>query len=474
VKPSNVLLDASDHVYLVDFGLTRERGVQAPAQELRSVGTPAYTAPEQIVGRGADAQADQYALGCVLYECLTGEPPFRAERELAVLFAHLQEEPPRPSDSDPSLGTDIDAVVYRALAKEPEDRYPSCVELVDAARGALGLEVPASRDRRSFVLGATGLIVAGAAAGAFALSRARDGPAGPRTSPTPAPAFGALQRIDPRTNQLAATLDVGGDPTGVAVGKQGVWVIQLDENRITKVDPSRDSVLATSSSPGPKSIAAGGGFVWVVNRDDTVSQLLPVTAAHVLEVPVPETTELVTFGARAVWVASPGTGVVARIDPQSAEVSDTLDVAVEIGLLRQIAAGAEAVWVSTSDVLADDFSVLRIDPATSRVTSRTPVRRGAAGIAAGAGAVWVANTLGATVSQIEPRTNRVVRTIGVGEGPIGVAVGAGAVWVTNHREGTVSRIDPRSGRLTATIEVGPYPDHVAAGEDGVWVTVHPR
>jgi YVTN family beta-propeller protein len=474
VKPSNVLLDESDHVYLVDFGLTRERSVQAPAQELRSVGTPAYTAPEQVLGAGAAAQADQYALGCVLYECLTGEPPFQAERELAVLFAHLQEEPPRPSDSNPSLGTDIDAVVARALAKEPEDRYPSCVDLVDAAREALGLDVPASRDRRSFVLGATGLVVAGTAAGAFALRRARDGPPGPRTTPTSAPGFAALQRIDPRTNELVATLDLGADPTGVAVGEGGVWVIQLDANRITKLDPRGNSVLATGSSPGPNAITTGGGFAWVVNDDDTVSRLDSVTAAHLHDARVPDATELATFGAGAVWVASPRSGVVARVDPQRSEVSRTLDVAVQIGLLKQIAAGLGAVWLSTSDILADDFGVLRIDPATSRVASRIPVRRGAAGITVGAGSVWVTNPLGDSVSQIAPRTNRVVRTIPVGRGPIGVAAGPDAVWATNHREGTVSRIDPGRGRVAATIDVGPYPDHVAAGEGGVWVTVHPR
>ena len=75
VKPSNVLLDANEHVYLADFGLTRRLDEQGgPAGESRSVGTPAYLAPEQIEGGSVDGRADVYSLGCLLYECLTGEP----------------------------------------------------------------------------------------------------------------------------------------------------------------------------------------------------------------------------------------------------------------------------------------------------------------------------------------------------------------------------------------------------------------
>jgi WD40 repeat protein len=134
VKPSNVLLDANEHVYLADFGLTRrleDQGLQAG--EGRSVGTPAYLAPEQIEGKPVDGRADVYALGCMLFECLTGSVPFRRSSRLATAWAHLEEEPPRPSAERPELPTALDAVIARALAKEPEERYESCRELVQAA-----------------------------------------------------------------------------------------------------------------------------------------------------------------------------------------------------------------------------------------------------------------------------------------------------------------------------------------------------
>ncbi len=140
VKPSNVLLDTgarpdgSDHAYLADFGLTKrvseETGV---AEDGQLLGTIDYVAPEQIAGEEVDGRADVYSLGCVLYECLVGQPPFRGDSDLAVVFAHLEAEAPAPSAHRPELPTALDAVIARALAKDPEQRYPSCRELTRAA-----------------------------------------------------------------------------------------------------------------------------------------------------------------------------------------------------------------------------------------------------------------------------------------------------------------------------------------------------
>jgi YVTN family beta-propeller protein len=474
VKPSNVLLDGNEHVYLADFGLTRELAEQGAAGAGRSVGTPAYSPPEQIRGGAVSGSADVYALGCVLFECLTGQPPFAGERNLALLFAHLEKQPPNASARNPRLPMAIDPVLRRALAKDPDERHASCRELVEEARVALGLRAVPVRGRTPLLLVAAGLLLALAAAlVALLLVWRDDGRARPSTSPTAAPGVDALQRIDPETNELVATFRLGSDATGVAVGERAVWVISLDDNRVAKIDPATNDVVATGSSPGPDAIAVGGGSVWVLNGS-TISELDPATASHVGEVLLEDGGELIAFGSGALWVADPLSGVLARINPRSGSTVATLDLADQIGLLEQLAAGEGAVWVSTSNVLAGDFGLLQIDPRTNREPGRIRLRGGAAGVAAGEGAVWVANTLRGTVSQIDPSTNRLLRTLPVGDGPIGVAAGEGAVWVTNHREGTVTRIDPASGRVVATIEVGPNPDHVAAGEGGVWVTVHAR
>ena len=145
VKPSNVLLDTaarpdgSDHVYLADFGLTKrvseETGIP---DDGRLLGTIEYVAPEQIAGEDIDGRADVYSLGCLLYECLVGQSPFRRDSDIAVVFAHLETEPPAPSGQRPELPAALDAVIAKALAKDPEQRYASCREF---ARAALAVAV---------------------------------------------------------------------------------------------------------------------------------------------------------------------------------------------------------------------------------------------------------------------------------------------------------------------------------------------
>ena len=143
VKPSNVLVAVAggkEHCYLADFGLTKRTGslsgISAPGDV---VGTLEYVAPEQITGDDVEARADLYSLGCVLYECLTGQPPFPRATDVALLWAHVHEEAQRPSEVRPELPKAIDGVLGRALAKEPGRRYESAGELVAAARSALGL-----------------------------------------------------------------------------------------------------------------------------------------------------------------------------------------------------------------------------------------------------------------------------------------------------------------------------------------------
>src|SRR5262249_23334239 len=149
----------------------------------------------------------------------------------------------------------------------------------------------------------------------------------PSTRPTVTPKVDSLQRIDPKTNKLVATLDLGSDPTGVAVGHGAVWVIHHDDNRISKIDPRTDAVVATGSAPGPKSVTVGGGSVWVVNEDGTVTALDAATGATVHQVGLPSgvwPAELVAFGSGAAWALSPLTDVVARINPLSGSLSTTL------------------------------------------------------------------------------------------------------------------------------------------------------
>jgi serine/threonine-protein kinase len=146
VKPANILLaigagpEGTDHVYLSDFGLTKHTESDSGlTQTGHFMGTIDYVAPEQIAGKTVDGRTDQYALACVLYQCLTGRVPFPREEQTAALFAHLQDPPPRVTEVRPELPAAIDEVIARAMAKEREARYESCTAFARAARQALGV-----------------------------------------------------------------------------------------------------------------------------------------------------------------------------------------------------------------------------------------------------------------------------------------------------------------------------------------------
>jgi serine/threonine-protein kinase len=154
VKPANILVDARpgrpDHVYLSDFGVSK--GAVSSVSLTGAgmfLGTPDYSAPEQIEGRGVDGRADQYALACVAYQMLAGAVPFQRDQGLAVLLAHLSAPPPSLSSRQPGLPAVADEVLARGMAKVPEGRYGSCQEFADALRAAFGLAPYYPRDSAS-------------------------------------------------------------------------------------------------------------------------------------------------------------------------------------------------------------------------------------------------------------------------------------------------------------------------------------
>jgi WD40 repeat protein len=144
VKPGNILVDERpgrpDHVYLADFGLSKGAvaGISLTGNG-NPVGTPGYSAPEQVQGHDVDGRADQYALACVAFELLTERPPYERDQPLAVLLAHLAAQPPSLAARRPDLPPAADLVLARALAKRPEQRYASCREFTDTLRQAFGL-----------------------------------------------------------------------------------------------------------------------------------------------------------------------------------------------------------------------------------------------------------------------------------------------------------------------------------------------
>ncbi len=269
VKPANMLLDEDGHAYLTDFGVTKQVGGSS-TDTGTAVGTLDYLAPEQIRGDAVDGRTDCYALGCVLYECLAGKPPFRRETEGRTLWAHMQEEPP-PLPSLPAF----DPVMGKALAKDPDERYGTCIELIQAAREPTqGASTVLPRERRLPSLlprspvGPPGwlarrsttlaiVLLVGGAALAAGLILIVGGESSPTELRIPA---NSVARIDAGANRISGATQVGSGPTLIDAGATGVWVTNFDDRTLSRLDPASGEELRTISTEGAATgVAVGAG-----------------------------------------------------------------------------------------------------------------------------------------------------------------------------------------------------------------------
>ncbi|MEV0840129.1 Stk1 family PASTA domain-containing Ser/Thr kinase [Actinocatenispora sera] len=163
IKPGNIMLTDAGQVKVMDFGIARAVASTTTTMTQTSavIGTAQYLSPEQARGETVDARSDVYATGCVLFELLTGQPPFTGDSPVSVAYQHVREEPKPPSQRNPDVPPDVDSVVLKALAKNPANRYQSAAEMrADMLRAANGRPVlatpPPPAEARTQVLGAGG------------------------------------------------------------------------------------------------------------------------------------------------------------------------------------------------------------------------------------------------------------------------------------------------------------------------------
>jgi YVTN family beta-propeller protein len=458
IKPSNVLLDEREHVYLADFGLSRRLGEPGAAlAAAQSLGSIDYVAPEQIRGEQVDGRADLYSLGCLLYECVTGSPPFARSTDSAVLFAHLEEEPPAAPGLEDTMRT--------ALAKEPDDRFQTGHELVEAARKALGITDPRRRGW-PLAVAAVGVALIGAALAGFFLTR------GGGAAST---ATGRLVRIDPVTNRVKSAIRVGDQPTGVALGRGRVWISTAGDGRVWSVDTKTLAASSHLVEESPLGVATRGNVVFVAAGTvvpTSVTRLDAVSGARLDAIRV-DGISAIGGGDSGVWIgasdlealssgSAPGR-VTEHISIPNPVSEDATHVRFNF---EGLAVGERSVW-AIGDAL--DPRLWQIDSASGRVLSTLRLPFVPSSVAVAAGAVWVAAELDDLVARVDPTGTRIVDTIPVGREPSSIAVGAGAVWVSNTIDGTLTRIDPRTDAVVATIALGSHPRRVAVGDGSVWV-----
>jgi YVTN family beta-propeller protein len=254
---------------------------------------------------------------------------------------------------------------------------------------------------------------------------------------------------------VAATVNVGDSPTGIAIAPSGVWVTNWADSTLSRIDPATNSVLQTID----------------------VGTAALVGSAFEATIP-----QAIAYGEGSLWVALEGVridlnaqppiqaiaGAVVRLDPTTGAVQASIPIG-RGPLDIEVADGA--VWVP----LTDDGTVARIDAATNMSAATIPVPAPMA-IAVGLGAVWVASRSG-SVSRIDPATNTIVATISAQTTGAGIAIGSGSVWAThpghqNQADGSVSRIDPATNTVVANVVVGEFADSVAVAGGSVWVGLY--
>jgi YVTN family beta-propeller protein len=281
--------------------------------------------------------------------------------------------------------------------------------------------------------------------------------------------------VDPDSGRVVDDITVGTRPGPITFGAGSVWVGNLEDRAVTRIDARERTVLRSSitlEDRTPTGLAFGFGAVWVAHglrgqvsridpQFDDVSQPTRVVDAGLGG----SSNGAVATGEDSVWAVF-GDSTLARIEPDGQVAEKTRAGALPAGIV----VGSGSVWVSNSG----EAKVGRYNPAAFQEPIDEPrVGRRPTGIATGEAAgepIWVANSAADTVSRIDPQDGAVV-PVGVGEGPTAIAVTPDAVWVVNRDDGTLSRIDPETNEEERTVPIGQAPVGIVFAEGLLWVTV---
>jgi YVTN family beta-propeller protein len=320
------------------------------------------------------------------------------------------------------------------------------------------------RNGRLLILAGAALLLAGALAALIVELTAS-------TEPSVRAFANSVAVIATRSGRVTDVVPVGNAPGPITAGAGSLWVGNVGDESVSRIDPRSLATLRTLTlGAPPTALAVARRAVWVVESSATaeqvsVSRIDPgfntIKRTAVLGDVVPQSAGSLAASGNTLWVA-PYAGLLSRLDTTSGRAVQQVDPnASPAG----VAAGAGAVWVTDNAA----GTVTRVDP-TGFLTV-IPVGTEPTGIAVGDGAVWVADTGDDRVVRIDPSSRAVTNSVAVGAAPLALTVGGGSVWVANSGDGTVTRIDPATMRVSATITVGGSPQGIAVSGGRAWVTV---
>jgi DNA-binding beta-propeller fold protein YncE/predicted Ser/Thr protein kinase len=456
VKPHNILLEGG-RAYLTDFGLAKAIGDSGVLSGASIAGTVEYMSPEQWRGEQIGPAADVYSLGCVMYEALTGIVPYARGAE----------------DTEPEIPEGLDAVIARAVDKDPARRYPSAGEMVADARRYEGAR-PAATRVLSDTPGRPTAVLPGVEGGRRGFGEWLAGHA--RGAAFSAAvilavilvAFTASKLFSGDGIEVSDPIPVGRGPLRVATGERSVWVTSAPDGTLTRIGVESGLVEGPpiELERGVAGVAVGASSVWVASpRTGEVFRVDGDSGAIERRIRIGGKPGALVFGGDRVWVADEDGGGVTAINAAGGRVFKR-HIAPHAEPLR-LAVGAGGVWVSS----AATGTVRRIDLGSAVAGPPAPVGRGPAGITVGGGVVWVANSRGDSVTRLDTATRALLGApVPVGGRPGGIDAGTSVVWVASFSENSVSRIEIASGETIGDpIEVGRHPAAVAVGDEAVWV-----
>ena len=461
---------------LADYAFTRPEA--ARLEELRLAAVEARIDADLALGRhdALTAELEQLVAGHPLREQLHGQlmlALYRGGRQADALAAYRRVRDLLAGELGIDPGEPLRRLHASVLAQDPAldwhgDRPDDAAPVTSpppesSPRPAGPGRVPVWarwRGRRLLVIGSALAVAAAACVVAVARPWAGE-PAG-----LPANSVGL---IGPSGGRVGAPVSVG-SPAGLAYGDGSVWAVDSADGMLWRIDPATHAVVQQIPvGSAPSAVAITGPDAWVTNSGDgTVSRVSTVTNRAVDTIQVGNLPVAIAGRVQAAcgWptrATAPWTGST----PRPATVTKR---GIQVGGRPDgIAAGAGAVWVANGE----DGTVQRIDPATGQPDGPVHVGSGPAGIAVTPGAVWVANSLDLTVSKVDPASGTVTATIGVGDGPSGIVAARDGVWVSDEFDATLRRIDPQSARVVRTVHLGSSPRGMVVAGSGVWVAARP-